>query len=155
MKYQNLNDVLNHAEQFDKDCKRGNPQLRCVKGPVNKACNEAAREELQHDWPAEMLAALQARLDEEQEWERRTIPADALRENGTTFDVALPQFLWNEVYQKTGRNPFGLIVWAYPPKFKVFGCPVPVHPVGAEMLAEADIITCSLEVMLEEEVPNV
>jgi len=135
--YNSIEKVLNSAEQFDKDCLKDNFQtLTCRECPVNEACHEIAKEKPNHLWPAEMLAALQARLEEEREEAAKASSPDSLRRNGVSFDVALPHYFWEEVCEKAGQNPFGLIFWAYLPGDH-FGRPVAVHAEGVKMLEEA------------------
>lgn len=135
--YTDIQEVINRAEQFDKDCTEDNfPSLVCRECPVLEACNEVSKGNPNQVWPAEMLAAYQAKLSEDLEKGAKVVTPEALRQQGISFDVALPQTFWDEIYQKTGQNPFGLVVWAYLPG-DAFGQPVAVHAEGVRMLEEA------------------
>ncbi|NQS88502.1 hypothetical protein HQ584_01750 [Patescibacteria group bacterium] len=44
------------------------------------------------------------------------------------YDWAIPQSYWNEVYEKTGLNPAGEIVWRY--DNSLFGMPFSISLMG-------------------------
>ena len=134
--YETVKQVLNNPEQFDKGCYEDNfLAFRCDSCPVREACSAVSAETNVSWWPAEMLAAYQAKLDEERELAEVTINARELRQHGVTFDVALPQGFYNEVYARAGQDPSGLVVWAYPAG-NIFGFPVAIHPEGVAILRE-------------------
>jgi len=62
------------------------------------------------------------------------LTVEQLNKAGVTYDAALPQPLFNEISQRTGQNPFGLIVMLYQDGDS-FGCPCAVTPEGAALMS--------------------
>lgn len=60
-----------------------------------------------------------------------------LKNDGITFDGSLPQGFYDQIYNLTGHNPMGNIVYAYPPQHE-HGWPVATTQAGAVMLGAFD-----------------